>query len=128
MPSKRCGRENTLSEVTAFFTPAQGVELVEAASDRESHNLAGNYPFTKKTCTWPLYREGFFGEMTYASTNMHGGESLCLLSEWAAAGSRQSAASLARLAQLSLLLHAPLGPVMIITGLRPESRCLPKMC
>ena len=57
-----------LSEVTAFFTLAQGVHLVEAVEKSgQVYNLAENYPFS------PALRhlkrkwdEGLFGELMYA--------------------------------------------------------------
>ncbi|HOG50934.1 MAG TPA: Gfo/Idh/MocA family oxidoreductase, partial [Lentisphaeria bacterium] len=55
----RAGK-HVLSEVTAFFTPAQGVELVETVETTgKVYNLAENYPFTKENMYLAkLYREG----------------------------------------------------------------------
>ena len=56
--------KHVISEVSAFFTPAEGVALVEAVeSSGKIYCLAENYTdqFVKK-----LWREGVFGELTYA--------------------------------------------------------------
>ena len=56
--------KHVISEVSAFFTPAEGVALVEAVEESgKLYCLAENYTdqFVKK-----LWREGFFGELTYA--------------------------------------------------------------
>lgn len=59
--------KHVLSEVTAFFTPAQGVRLVEAVEKSgKIYNLLENYPFTKENLYLAkLWREGFFGEFQY---------------------------------------------------------------
>lgn len=56
--------KHVLSEVTAFFTPADGVNLVEAVEKSgKIYMLAENYtkPFVKQ-----LWQEGVFGELAYA--------------------------------------------------------------
>ena len=60
--------KHVLSEVTAFFTPAQGVALVEAVEKYgKVYNLAENYPFSVENMYLArLWREGFFGELSYA--------------------------------------------------------------
>ena len=116
--------KHVLSEVTAFFTPAQGVELVEAVETTgKVYNLAENYPFSKENMYLAkLYREGFFGEMTYAEYEyVHGGANPCVC--------YPNGQPLAPGNQLHhwrgwinyhyYCTHS-LGPVMVITGLRPE--------
>lgn len=56
--------KHVISEVSAFFTPADGVALVEAVEESgKIYCLAENYTdhFVKK-----LWREGYFGELSYA--------------------------------------------------------------
>ena len=68
--------KHVLSEVTSFFTPAEGVALVEAVEQSGLvYNLAENYPFSKSNMYLAkLYREGLFGELAYAEFDyVHGG-------------------------------------------------------
>lgn len=56
--------KHVISEVSAFFTPAEGVALVDAVEQSgKLYCLAENYTrqFVKK-----LWQEGFFGELSYA--------------------------------------------------------------
>ena len=56
--------KHVISEVSAFFTPAEGVALVEAVEESgKLYCLAENYTdhFVKK-----LWRDGVFGELSYA--------------------------------------------------------------
>lgn len=60
--------KHVLSEVTGFFTMAEGVQLVEEVEKRKLvYNLAENYPFTQAnmwlTSRW---QEGLFGDLMYA--------------------------------------------------------------
>ncbi len=58
---------HVMCEVTSFFTPAQGVRLVEAVErSGKVYNLLENYPFTKE-CIYlaKLWQEGFFGDFQY---------------------------------------------------------------
>ena len=60
--------KHVLSEVTGFFTLAQGVQLVEEVEKRGLvYNLAENYPFSAANM-WLAnrWREGLFGDMMYA--------------------------------------------------------------
>ena len=59
---------HVMCEVTSFFTPAEGVKLVEAVErSGKVYNLLENYPFTRDNMYLAkLYREGFFGEFQYA--------------------------------------------------------------
>ncbi len=60
--------KHVLSEVTSFFTMAEGVRLVEEVEKRKLvYNLAENYPFTA-TNMWVAnrWKEGLFGDLMYA--------------------------------------------------------------
>ncbi len=66
----RCLQEgkHVLSEVTAFFSLAEGVKLVEEVEKRKLvYNLAENYPFSADNM-WLAnrWKEGLFGELMYA--------------------------------------------------------------
>ncbi|MBO4305319.1 MAG: hypothetical protein J6A21_12110 [Lentisphaeria bacterium] len=116
--------KHVLSEVTAFFTPAQGVELVEEVEKRGLvYNLAENYPFTKLNMYLArLYKQGIFGELAYAEFDyVHGGVNPCVtyldgtplvpgnrLHHWRG-----------WLNYHYYCTHS-LGPIMVISGLRPE--------
>ena len=59
--------KHVLSEISAFFTPAEGVRLVEAVEESgKLYMLAENYTdqFVKK-----LWDDGVFGELTYAEVD-----------------------------------------------------------
>ena len=63
----RAGK-HVLSEVTSFFSMAEGVKLVEEVEKRKLiYNLAENYPFTEANM-WLAnrWKEGLFGDMIYA--------------------------------------------------------------
>ncbi len=63
----RAGK-HVLSEVTAFHTMAEGVQLVEEVEKHKLvYNLAENYPFSAANM-WleRKWREGFFGDLMYA--------------------------------------------------------------
>lgn len=60
--------KHVLSEVTAFFTMAQGVRLVEAVErSGRVYNMAENYPYTRPNL-WlaDQWRRGLFGDLMYA--------------------------------------------------------------
>ena len=60
--------KHVLSEVTSFFTMAEGVRLVDEVEQRKLvYNLAENYPFTAANM-WLAnrWREGLFGDLMYA--------------------------------------------------------------
>jgi predicted dehydrogenase len=60
--------KHVLSEVTSFFSLAEGVKLVEEVEKRKLvYNLAENYPFSAANM-WLAnrWREGLFGELAYA--------------------------------------------------------------
>ncbi len=115
--------KHVLSEVTSFFTPAQGVELVETVEKTGLvYNLAENYPFTKENMYLArLYREGLFGELAYAEYDyVHGGSNPCA---FYADGKPVEPGNRLHHWRGYLNYHYycthSLGPVMIITGTRP---------
>lgn len=60
--------KHVLSEVTAFYTMAEGVRLVEAVEESGLvYNMAENYPFSAANM-WLArkWREGLFGDLMYA--------------------------------------------------------------
>ncbi len=60
--------KHVLSEVTSFFSMAEGVKLVEEVEKHKLvYNLAENYPFSAANM-WlaSRWKEGLFGDMTYA--------------------------------------------------------------
>ncbi len=60
--------KHVLSEVTSFFTMAEGVKLVEEVEKRNLvYNLAENYPFSAANM-WlaSRWKEGLFGDLMYA--------------------------------------------------------------
>lgn len=115
--------KHVLSEVTAFFTPAQGVALVEAVEKSgKVYNLAENYPFSiENMYLAKLWREGFFGELSYAEYEyVHGAGRAFSNPD----GTPLSPGNRAHHWRGWLNYHYycthSLGPVMVITGLRPE--------
>ncbi len=63
--------KHVMSEVTSFFTPAEGVALVEAVErSGKIYNLLENYPFNKNALyVRRLWESGLFGELMYAEFN-----------------------------------------------------------
>ena len=59
--------KHVMCEVTSFFTPAEGVRLVEAVEKSgKVYNLLENYPFTKDNMyIRKLWQDGFFGDFLY---------------------------------------------------------------
>jgi len=60
--------KHVMSEVTSFFTMAEGVKLVDEVEKRKLvYNLAENYPFTAANM-WLAnrWKEGLFGDLMYA--------------------------------------------------------------
>ena len=115
--------KHVLCEVTAFLTPAQGVELVETVEATGLvYNLAENYPFTKENMYLAkLYREGVFGELTYAEYDyVHGGSNPCAF--YPDGEPMQPGNQLHHwrgwLNYHYYCTHS-LGPMMVISGLRP---------
>ncbi len=60
--------KHVMCEVTSFFTPAEGVAVVEAVEKSgKVYNLLENYPFSRENMYLrKLWQEGFFGEFMYA--------------------------------------------------------------
>jgi len=60
--------KHVLCEVTSFYTPAEGVRLVEAVEKYgKIYNLAENYPFMKNGLyVKDLWDKGFFGDLMYS--------------------------------------------------------------
>lgn len=72
--------KHVLSEVTAFFSPAEGVRLVEEVEKRKlAYNLAENYPFSAENMFLARkWKEGAFGELMYAEYEyVHECRTLC---------------------------------------------------
>jgi len=59
--------KHVMSEVTSFYTPADGVRLVEAVEKSgKVYNLLENYPFIKQNLmAKKLWDDGLFGEFSY---------------------------------------------------------------
>ena len=71
--------KHVMCEVTSFFTPAEGVALVEAVEKSgKVYNLLENYPFTKDNMyVRKLWQDGFFGDLLYGEYDyLHEGRSL----------------------------------------------------
>lgn len=115
--------KHVLSEVTAFFTPAQGVELVETVEKHgKVYNLAENYPFSAENMYLAkLWREGFFGDLAYAEYEyVHGvGRSFSNPDGTPLEPGNRAHHWRGWLNYHYYATHS-LGPVMVITGLRPE--------
>ena len=116
---------HVMCEVTAFTTPAEGVQLVEAVEKSgKIYNFLENYPFTKKNMYLrKLWQEGFFGEFQYGEFeylheervlqycyNAPGGPAI--EPGWTCHSWR------GKIKAHTYITHS-LGPVMNITGLRP---------
>ncbi len=134
----RCLRagKHVLSEVTAFHTMAEGVELVETVRKTGLvYNLAENYPFTAPHMYLARkWKEGLFGELMYAEGEyVHEVRSLAFtyidgvpiipghaLHNWRS------------WLHFHYYCTHSLGPIMVITGTRPtrvvslpSAHCLP---
>lgn len=115
--------KHVLSEVTAFFTPAQGVELVEAVEKYgKVYNLAENYPFSVENMYLAkLWREGFFGELAYAEYEyVHGVGRAYSNPDGTPLEPGNRAHHWRGWLNYHYYCTHSLGPVMVITGLRPE--------
>jgi hypothetical protein len=121
----RCLRagKHVLSEVTAFHTMAEGVALVEEVEKAgKVYNLAENYPFTAANSYLARkWKEGLFGELLYAEYEyVH--ECRALQYTYIDGVPVQPGHALHNwrswLNGHYYCTHS-LGPVMVITGLRP---------
>lgn len=117
---------HVMCEVTSFYTPAEGVKVVEAVEKYgKVYNLLENYPFTKENMYLAkLYRDGFFGEFQYAEFEyLHDCRSLCYCYNMPGAPTVEpgyTAHSWRSWLNFHYYNTHSLGPVMQITGLRPE--------
>lgn len=118
---------HVMSEVTSFFTPAEGVRLVEAVEKTgKTYNLLENYPFTKENMYLAkLWKEGFFGEFQYGEFDyLHEGRNLsyrlCIPPDYPPIKPGYTAHSWRSWLDSHYYCTHSLGPLMIITGLRPE--------
>ncbi len=116
--------KHVLSEVTAFFNIAQGVELVEAVEKSGLvYNLAENYPFTAAN-SWLTRRwsEGLFGDLLYAEFEyVHECRSLAYTyGDGNPVQPGHTIHSWRSWLNFHYYCTHSLGPIMVITGLRPE--------
>ncbi len=115
--------KHVLSEVTAFFSMADGVKLVEEVEKRKLvYNLAENYPFSAANM-WLAnrWKEGLFGELMYAEYEyVH---ELRMLSYTYLNGTPVTPGHTVHNWRSWMSYHYycthSLGPVMFITGTRP---------
>ena len=119
----RAGK-HVMCEVTAFFTPAEGVRVVEEVEKSGLvYNMAENYPFSKiHMYLQKLYQDGVFGELAYAEFDyLHGGcnPSVSYLYGTPLEPGNQLHHWRGWLNYHYYCTHS-LGPAMIISGLRPE--------
>ena len=124
--------KHVLCEVTSFYTPAEGVQVVEAVEKSgKIYNLLENCPFTKENMyVHKLWKEGFFGDFMYGEA--------CYLHE---CRTLQYAYNISGGIPIVPGNHAhnwrstinthyynthSLGPIMQITGLRPVEVSAPR--
>ncbi|MFA6566591.1 MAG: Gfo/Idh/MocA family oxidoreductase [Victivallales bacterium] len=115
--------KHVLSEVTSFFTMAEGVKLVEEVQKRKLvYNLAENYPFTAANM-WLAnrWREGLFGELMYAEYEyVHECRSLCYTYiDGIPVKPGHTVHNWRSWFNFHYYCTHSLGPVMVITGSRP---------
>ena len=117
---------HVMCEVTSFFTPAQGVRVVEALQKSgKVYNLLENYPFTRENLYLAkLWKDGFFGEFQYGEFEyLHECRTLCYAYNTPGKCSPVEPGYTAHSWRSWLDFHYynthSLGPLMKITGLRP---------
>ena len=115
--------KHVLAEVTSFHTMAEGVRLVEAVEKSGLiYNLAENYPFSAANMYLARqWREGLFGELIYAEYEyVHEVRELCYTY---LGGKPITPGDTVHNWRSWIDYHYynthSLGPVMVITGLRP---------
>jgi len=114
--------KHVLSEVMAFMTPAEGVALVEAVERTGLvYNMTENYPFSLPNLYLAkLWKEGLFGELSYAEYEYVHGVGRCFTNP---DGTPLEPGNRVHHWRGWLNYHYycshSLGPVMVITGLRP---------
>lgn len=119
--------KHVMCEVTSFFTPAEGVAVVEAVEKSgKVYNLLENYPFSRENLFLrQLWQEGLFGDFMYAEYDyVH--ECRALSYAWNVNGGVPVEPGWTVHNWRSLLNYHyynthSLGPVMAITGTRPVS-------
>ena len=125
--------KHVMSEVTSFYTPAQGVELIEAVEKSgKVYNLLENYPFTKEVMfVTSLWRQGFFGEFMYGEFEyFHDCRTLTYAYNVGPGGLPIEPGYEVHNWRSVFDIHQynthSLGPLMKITGLRPTSVYAPE--
>ena len=115
--------KHVMCEVTSFYTPAEGVKVVEAVEKSgKVYNLLENYPFTKVNMYLAdLWKKGFFGEFAYGEFEyLHE----CRILAYGFKDFRSNPGYTAHAWRSWFDFHYynthSLGPLMKITGLRPE--------
>jgi hypothetical protein len=121
----RCVRagKHVMSEVTAFYTMAEGVQLVEEVEKRKLvYSLAENYPFSAANM-WlaSRWREGLFGELMYAEYEyVHECRNLCYTYiDGVPVMPGHTVHNWRSWLNYHYYCTHSLGPVMVITGTRP---------
>ena len=117
---------HVMCEVTAFFTPADGVRVAEAVEKSgKVYHLLENYPFTKESMYLAdLWKKGFFGDFMYGEFHyLHDCRSLSYGYNMPGCPPVEPGYQ-AHHWRSWLNFHYynthSLGPLMKITGLRPE--------
>ena len=115
--------KHVLSEVTSFFSMAEGVKLVEEVEKRKLvYNLAENYPFTASNM-WLANRwqEGLFGDLMYAEYEyVHECRMLCYTYiDGIPVKPGHTVHNWRSWFNFHYYCTHSLGPVMVITGTRP---------
>lgn len=111
--------KHVMCEVTAFFTPAEGVALVEAVEESgKVYHLLENYPFTKENMyIKDLWDKGFFGEFMYGEFEyVHCARQLSYVTN---TGKGWYVHDWRTFLGAHIYCTHSLGPLMHITGLRP---------
>ena len=118
----RAGK-HVLSEVTAFHTMAEGVELVETVEKTGLvYNLAENYPFSAANMYLARkWKEGLFGDLMYAEYEyVHECRSLCYTYiDGVPMQPGHTVHNWRSWINYHYYCTHSLGPVMVITGTRP---------
>ena len=115
--------KHVLSEVTSFFSMAEGVKLVEEVEKQKLvYNLAENYPFSAANM-WlaSRWKEGLFGEMIYAEYEyVHECRMLCYTYiDGIPVKPGHNVHNWRSWFNFHYYCTHSLGPVMVITGTRP---------
>lgn len=118
--------KHVMCEVTSFFTPAEGVKVVEAVEkSKKVYHLLENYPFSKENMYLAkLWQEGFFGDFQYGEFEyLHECRSLCYcynMLGYPPVEPGYAAHNWRSYLDFHYYCTHSLGPLMKITGLRPE--------